>query len=110
MGLNVDYHEELKGIFENCAVLNSDESIFVEKVALVHDIDEIVEMEQDLRDLVSKKKKTLTKYKFDRSNKVVRLIDKEIRALEHVIHHIMRDYKKTNKNFVGKAFVTFRFP
>jgi hypothetical protein len=76
-------------------------------VVLIYDIDEIIEMERDLDDLVAKKKKTLTRYKFDRKNTVIRLVDKEIQALEHVIHHIERDYLESNKNFVGKAYVSF---
>lgn len=43
--LEVDYHDELKKIFENSAVLDSSEAIIVEKIVLIYDIDEIIEME-----------------------------------------------------------------
>jgi hypothetical protein len=45
---------------------------------------------------------------YDYRNPVVRLIHKEIGALEHVILHIENDYIQNNKKFVGKAFVSFK--
>jgi hypothetical protein len=41
--LEVDYKEELKTIFENYAVLDSNVKIEVKKIVLVYDIAEIIE-------------------------------------------------------------------
>lgn len=61
--LPVDYILELKYMFENFAVMNSETPIVVEKVVLVYDIEEIIGMEHDLDNLIKKKKRALEKYK-----------------------------------------------
>lgn len=41
-------------------------------------------------------------------NPVVKLIDKEIEAIRHVLHFIEEDTMKNPKKFVGMAFVSFQ--
>jgi hypothetical protein len=48
LGLNLDYKEQLKEIFEQYAVLESDQQITVKKVVLVYDIEDLIEMEGEL--------------------------------------------------------------
>ena len=61
-GLKLDYKANLKNIFENYAIQDSSFPIVVEKVVLVYNITDIIEMEEELKDLVEKKKKQLIKY------------------------------------------------
>jgi hypothetical protein len=46
--LNVDYKKELMRIFNEMSVPESDVPIEVTKIVLVHDIEEIIELEKEL--------------------------------------------------------------
>jgi predicted GIY-YIG superfamily endonuclease len=63
---NVDYVKQLTELFEQHSVeeakIPSDNPIKVTKVVLVYDIEDLIEMENELKSMVEKKKKQLIKY------------------------------------------------
>ena len=46
-------------------------------------------------------------FSFEFEHPVIRLIDKEIKALEHIIQYLENEIQKKASKFVGHAFVSF---
>lgn len=66
-GLDVDYKEELRKIFEHYAVPDQKDveeenkiKISITKICLVYDIEELIEKEEELKRIVEKKQEVLT--------------------------------------------------
>ena len=64
--LDEDYHEHLKNILENYAVTETHklhEPIVVKKIVFVYDIEEIIVKEEEIAEMIEKKKKIIKKNK-----------------------------------------------
>ena len=95
-----NYEEELKEFFRTTAIPGRE--VFVKKISLVYDIDEIEEIEKEIQKTVNEKKAALKKdpkasvLEFDEK------IEKFEIELNEACHRIRNDYKY----FAGVAFIS----
>jgi hypothetical protein len=112
----VDYIKELKRIFNGLPT--KEHTIEVTKIVLVHDIEEIIELEQQLDKCVKQKQYALqdnlyihmhiTQCSCKYSDPKITAFDEQIEEIEHNIHHLESHLNKTCEKFTGIAFISFQ--
>jgi hypothetical protein len=90
--MNVDYKWEIKNMFENYAVMNSEDTLVVRKVVLVYNIEDILVQEEKLLELVEEKKDILRKNEMDFKCAEVIKIDRTIEKIEVAMDRVKEMY------------------
>lgn len=103
--LKSDYKDVLKNMFENYAA--DGRELQVTKIVLVYDLDEVIELEETMKDLIREKQEYLASNELNFSDFKVKQIDEKMESLEHKIHHIEHELFINKEKFAGIAFISF---
>lgn len=74
---------------------------------LVYNIDEVIELEEQLKDLVREKQEYLAENGMNFNDFKVKQIDEKLEALEHKIHKVEEELFNNKAKFAGIAFISF---
>ncbi|CAD8112662.1 unnamed protein product [Paramecium sonneborni] len=104
--LNEDYQEVLKNIFQNYAA--DGRELKVTKIVLVYNLDEVIDLEESLKELVREKQEYLIENGMNFTDFKVKQLDEKLESLEHKIHQVEHELFINRDKFAGIAFISFQ--
>ncbi|CAD8169509.1 unnamed protein product [Paramecium pentaurelia] len=103
--LNEDYREVLKNIFQNYAA--DGRELFVTKIVLVYNLDEVIELEEALKEMIREKQEYLFENGMNFTDFKVKQLDEKLESLEQKIHQKEHELFINREKFAGIAFISF---
>ncbi|CAD8115777.1 unnamed protein product [Paramecium sonneborni] len=104
--LDEDYREVLKNIFQNYAA--DGRELKVTKIVLVYNLDEVIDLEESLKELVREKQEYLVENGMNFTDFKVKQLDEKLESLEHKIHQVEHELFVNRDKFAGIAFISFQ--
>ncbi|CAK58012.1 unnamed protein product (macronuclear) [Paramecium tetraurelia] len=103
--LNQDYKEVLKNIFQNYAA--DGRELTVTKIVLVYNLDEVIELEESLKEMIREKQEYLLENGMNFADFKVKQLDEKLESLEQKIHQKEHELFINKDKFAGIAFISF---
>ena len=101
---NFNYIEELKSLFEKCA-LNGD-PVNIMKINLIYDVSKLNKVDKEMDIAINEKKKVLKKNGFRLNSSEIQRLDYEFENLKDKKTFICKDMKDNYKDFIGIALIS----